>query len=295
MTDTRVTFPSGAVEGRARVLDVVDLGGGRCGVVVDQTPFHPVDHTWPDQPADSGTLAGLPVLDCLVGASPAIDEADADPRHRWVVAGDIPARRGDPALTWGVVHVLDAEAADRAGISRGSEVELVVDGDRRRRLSRGHSACHLAALALNRAAAPLWSKDVGRRDGLGSPDLDSLAIVVSRIEPDAALDEYRLGKSLRKRGLATTDLLEHLPQLQDEANALLSAWTAAGGHAVVDTGGDDRLVARRTWRADLPGGQASIPCGGTHVTDIADVAGTRVVYEPTDGGFRVLTTVPPEV
>lgn len=293
MADTRVTFPRGAVEGTSRVQVVVMLADGRCGVVVDETPFHPVDHTWPDQPTDLGTVGGVAVVDCLVGAS-AAPEAGA-PGPGWVVGDEIAARRGDAELDWGVVHVLDAEAAERAGITVGSEVDLVVDRDRRRRLSRGHSACHLAALAMNRVAASLWSKDPGRHDSLGNPDLDSLAIVVSQIEPDAALDEYRLGKSVRKRGLMTADLLDRLALLQDEANELLATWTAAGGAAAIDTGGDDRLVARRTWRAELPDGQVAIPCGGTHVADLADVAGTRVVYEPTDGGFRVLTAVPPEV
>ena len=35
--------------------------GDLVAVLTDVTPFHPLDHTWPDQPADRGTIAGQPV------------------------------------------------------------------------------------------------------------------------------------------------------------------------------------------------------------------------------------------
>lgn len=288
MSDTLVSFPAGAVAGQARVLDVLDLPEGLRGVVVDVTPFHPVDHTWPDQPADVGMIEGVPVLDCLVAATP----AGAGPTD-WRVGADIDARRGDPEWTWAVVHVLSGSTADQAGILVGADVALAVDADRRRQLSRGHSACHVAALALNQVTASLWTKDPGRHDSLGNPDLDSMAIVESRIEPDGARDEYRIGKSIRRRGLATADLLASLPRLENEANELLAMWTAAGGAARIDTGGDARLVARRTWHADLTAGSVAIPCGGTHVAQIGELAGTRVEYAPTAAGFQVMTAVPP--
>jgi alanyl-tRNA synthetase len=59
----------------------------------------------------------------------------------------------------------------------------------------------------------------------------------------------------------------------------------------VDTGGDPTLAARRTWFCDVPGGPAVIPCGGTHVADIASLGAVRVVYQPSEEGFEVLTSV----
>ncbi len=58
---TLVTFPTGATEGASAVRELVPLGvpelpAGGLGLIVDTTPFHPVDHTWPDQPGDSGTV-----------------------------------------------------------------------------------------------------------------------------------------------------------------------------------------------------------------------------------------------
>ena len=94
--------------------------------------------------------------------------------------------------------------------SRRRHVELVVDADYRTRLSVGHTACHLASLALNRAVADRWKKEV-RADGLGAPDFDGTAIDVSLIVENGSVDTYRLGKSLRKRGFVTEGIAEALP------------------------------------------------------------------------------------
>ena len=68
----------------------------------------------------------------------------------------------------------------------------------------------------------------------------------------------------------SAELLEAPPALQDAVNPDPGRLTAAGGASRVDTGGDESLTARRAWIAELPPGRAEIPCGGTHVTDIAD-------------------------
>lgn len=281
MQDTLVTFPAGDLTGSGVVQALVPLGEQMVGVVVDRTPFHPVDHTWPDQPADAGTLAAIPVVDCVVGAQ--------SPDDAILVGGDIPVRRGDVDWRWLVLHVLPADAA--AGLTVGDVVDLQVDRDRRQPLSRGHSACHLAALALNEVAGPYWTKDPGRHDDRGHPDLDSMAITLSRIHPDSARDEYKLGKSARKRGLRTADLLADLTDLAMGANSLLAQWTAAGGACRIDTGGDPRLTARRTWVAQLTEGSVAIPCGGTHVADLAELGSVSVTWTPTDEGFAVHTIV----
>jgi alanyl-tRNA synthetase len=52
LPDTRVSFPAGDMAGRGTVLGTDVLADGRQAFVVDVTPFHPLDHTWPDQPAD---------------------------------------------------------------------------------------------------------------------------------------------------------------------------------------------------------------------------------------------------
>jgi len=68
---TVVTYPDGEVAGTATVVHAVALEGGRTGVLLDRTPFHPVDTAWPDQPADVGVLrtadGEIPVVATLTG------------------------------------------------------------------------------------------------------------------------------------------------------------------------------------------------------------------------------------
>jgi alanyl-tRNA synthetase len=258
------------------------LGDGRVAVVVDRTPFHPLDHGWPDQPGDVGMLAGRLVVDCLTGT--------VDDDGVLAIGAEVPVRRGDATRTWVVVHVLDEGAA---APEVGETVALEVDAATRLRLSRGHSACHLAALALNEATARFWSKEPPRRDSRGQPFLDQLAITESRVGPDGAYDAYRAGRSLRKAGFDAEGFLADRDAVADAAAALLDDWVGRGGPSRIDVAGDPTVVARRTWVSEVPGGPASIPCGGTHVADLAELGRVRVAYAPTEAGFEAITTVTP--
>jgi alanyl-tRNA synthetase len=276
--DTWVDFASGAVEGEGVVRRVEVRDDGAVAVITDRTPFHPLDPGWTDQPGDTGALGGARVVDCLTGA------IGDDGRLRWPGERDI--RRGDPAYTWVVLHLLEGAAPEP-----GERVRLEVDADRRTALSRGHSACHLAALALNEAAARFWSKEPPRRDSRGFPFLDQVAIQESRILPDGAYDAYRCGKSLRKAGFDAAAFLAERDAVAAEADALLAGWIASGAASRVDDGGDPTLCARRTWHSDVPGGPAVIPCGGTHVPDLGVLGRVTVRYAPTEQGFEAFTTV----
>lgn len=279
VTSTRVTFPSGALRGSGRVVLVTPLPDGRFGVVVDETPFHPVDHTWPDQPGDAGSLDGHPVLDVLTGA------VGAD--GRLLVGGDVTARRGDAGHAWVVVHVVDVAPAV------GDDVDLAVDAGTRAGLSAGHTACHLAALALNAETAGFWTKDADRVDSLGHPDLDATAITTSRVGAYEAFDAYRFGKSLRKKGFDAAAFIATAQDVEAAVNARLASWLAAAAPVRVETDGDPTLTARRRWVCALPEGEAGLPCGGTHVDSLARLAEVRVSYAvPDDGaGLEVTTTV----
>jgi alanyl-tRNA synthetase len=278
--DTWVDFPAGALEGSGAVLRADVQADDRLAVVVDRTPFHPVDHGWPDQPGDTGVLDGAVVVDSVMGA---IDDDGG-----LLLGEGIDVRRGDPSRTWVVAHLLEPGSAVPA---RGDVVQLAVDAARRSAYSRGHSACHLAALALNEATARFWTKEPPRRDSRGFPFLDQIAIQVSRIEPDAAYDAYRCGKSLRKAGFDSAAFLAELDDVAAEAHTLLDAWVATGAVSRLDRDGDPTLSARRRWICDVPGGPAVIPCGGTHVADLSALGTVRVSYAPTPDGFEQVTTV----
>ncbi|MFI9554829.1 metal-dependent hydrolase [Nonomuraea endophytica] len=261
MNSTVVTFPTGQVSGRSEIVGTVPAGD-RHGLVVAETPFHPLDHTWPDQPADRGLIGGLPVADCVT--------AGLSPSGEIFLAADIPVRRGEDGWQWLVVHVTDT------ALPVGAQVELEVDAGYRAALSAGHTACHLAALALNMAVADMWRKAAPRLDALGNPDFDQSAITSSRISSYASLDEYRLGKSLRKKGFAA-DALEP-SAVAAVVNERLKEWVAADVPVWIDVPGPG-LTARRTWHCALPEGEVSIPCGGTHVRRTSELGTVTVALE----------------
>ncbi|WP_227530331.1 hypothetical protein [Microbacterium tenebrionis] len=281
MSATVVTFPAGSVVGDS-IISSVHASEAGAVVIVDATPFHPVDHTWPDQPGDAGAIR-------LGGESVAVVEAvmaAVSDDGAFAVGADIPVKRGIEGWTWLVGHVLDAEAP--AWLTPGAEVSLEVDAVLRAGLSRGHTACHLASLALDLAVADLWRKDAGA-DALGNPDFEGRANQSSRIHEDGAVDEYRLGKSLRKAGFDTETFAATLGEREAAINAQLSAWVASGASSLVETDGPT-IVDRRRWHCALPEGDAVIPCGGTHARSLAEFASISVTLELPDPQTLVMTT-----
>lgn len=280
-SSTLVTFAAGAVEGSGTVTRVESTAGGSV-VVVDATPFHPVDHTWPDQPGDAGTIS-------VDGAHAAVTEAvmaAVSDEGEFAVGADIPAKRGSEGWTWLVAHRLAGDAPD--WLVPGASVALSADEVRRAGLSRGHTACHLASLALDLAVADLWRKDPGA-DALGNPDFESRANQSSRIREDGAVDEYRLGKSLRKAGFDTETFAATLSEREASINAQLAVWVASGAASRIVTEGPT-IVDRRTWVCELPDGVAEILCGGTHVSSLSEFAEISVTLDLSDPQLLVMTT-----
>lgn len=280
-TATTVTFPDGSVSGDG-VVDRIGPAAGGTVVVVDATPFHPVDHTWPDQPGDRGTIG---VGSEVVAVREAVMAAVSD-EGEFAVGADIPVKRGAEGWTWLVGHVLDGAAP--AWLTEGSRVRLVVDAPHRSGLSRGHTACHVASLALDLALADLWRKDPGA-DALGTPDFEGRANQSSRIHEDGAVDEYRLGKSLRRAGFDTEALAATLSDREQRINEQLEAWVASAAPSRVETEGRT-IVDRRRWHCALPQGEAVILCGGTHARSLAEFSAIRVSLELTDPQLLVMRT-----
>jgi alanyl-tRNA synthetase len=274
-SDTIVDYTAGATSSHSVVLATLSLPEG-LGVVVDRTAFHAVDAGWPDQPADRGTLAGQPVLDAVVGAT---DGGDI------LIGGDIPVRTGAEGWSFVVVHVLATDTP----VEVGDEVEVTVDAGYRNALSAGHTACHLASLALDAALAEAWTKEVPL-DTLGAPGFDALACASSRIHEFGSADVYRIGKSLRRKGFDPA-ALDDLTGVADVANARLAEWVATGAGIRIDRDGDG-LGDRRRWVCELPGGDAVIPCGGTHLTSLGELTAVRVelTRDDVDGGIAITMT-----
>jgi alanyl-tRNA synthetase len=277
---TIVTFPAGAVVESAHVVGVHPAEEGAV-VVLDRTPFHPVDHTWPDQPGDRGALRAD---DVEVAVTEAVMAAVSD-EGEVAIGAAIPVKRGAEGWTWLVGHRVETVPA---ALAAGAAIEATVDAAYRAGLSRGHTACHLASLALDLAVADLWRKDPGS-DALGSPDFEGRANQTSFIHPDGSVDEYRLGKSLRKAGFDTEEFAGSLAEREQRINAQLDAWVASAAVSRIEVDGDT-IVDRRRWVCELPEGTASILCGGTHVASLAEFASIRVSLDLSDPQLLVMTT-----
>ncbi|GAA1842069.1 metal-dependent hydrolase [Microbacterium koreense] len=280
MTATTVTYPAGATQSVGTVVETMDAAGGRTAVVLSETAFHPVDTAWPDQPADRGELVfadgrRVTVVDAVVGA-----RSDGE-----VFLGPaVPVRTGTDGWEFFVVHLIEEEAP-----AVGDRVTVTVDAAHRAALSRGHTACHLASLALDEALADAWRKDV-MTDARGRPAFDALAIQESRILRDGSRDVYRIGKSLRRKGFAP-EALDELEAVTARANSILTAWLSRGGAVRVDVDGP-ALEDRRAWVCALADGEVRIPCGGTHVDSLAEFAEITVALsvESSPGAVELVMT-----
>lgn len=282
MSSTTVTFPTGATSGEAVVTHAESSAEGAV-VVFDTTPFHPVDHTWPDQPGDAGTII---TAENSVAVAEALMVATND-EGEFTVGNDIPVKRGADGWTWLVGHRLDSPDVP-AWLEIGASATLDVDAERRAALSRGHTACHLASLALDLAVADLWRKDPGT-DALGNPDFEARANQSSRIHEDGSLDEYRLGKRLRKAGFDSETFATTLPEREERINAQLAVWVKSGATSDIETDGLS-IIERRRWRCGLPEGDAVMLCGGTHVSSLREFESISVALEISDPQLLVMTT-----
>jgi len=243
-------------------------------VVTDVSPFHPVSHIWPDHPADKGHINDCLVLDCQVGA---VELTSGE----LYVGKAIPVKRDEAGWVFVTVHCLSADCSE---LTRGQSVSLSVDKEFQLALSRGHSAGHLAYLALNKVLTEhgYWRKDADRKDPHGNYDFNSYAQVTSFVTEDKCLDTYRLGKTLRKRGLNSAEMLSNLTQIQELVNVQLIKWLDLKSAIKVECHGD-ALTDSRYWQCDLKEtATAVIPCGGTHVNSLNDYRSIEVTLSRVD-------------
>ncbi|WP_092564056.1 metal-dependent hydrolase [Bowdeniella nasicola] len=263
--DTTVTYPAGETSGASTIAHIEERGDGSVAVILDTTCAHPVDPSWPDQGADRGTLTiggeARELRDVLVGA---IHEG------MLYLGNEVPVRTGTEGWVFVVAHVIDGPAPEL-----GAEALVEVDAAYRFSLSAAHTACHLAALALDEALAEFWTKSAPL-DALGSPAFDRLAIQSSRIAPLVSEDTYRLGKSLRKKGLPAS-AFDDPDTIAEHVNERLAQWLASGAGVRIEADGGD-LSGRRHWVCDLPEGDVSLPCGGTHVTSLSQLSAAVVDF-----------------
>ncbi len=286
ITPTITQFCHQAWQINAKAL-YVESDDSKTYLITDVTPFHPVSHIWPDHPADQGFVSvgdvQYPVEDCLVGA---IEQSTG----KLYIAADIPVKRNTEGWAFVVVHQLPV-SADMVKVS--DEVVLLVDKEYQASLSRGHSAGHIAFLALNKVLAEsYWRKDADRKDPLGSYDFNSYAQVTSFVTPDLCTDKYRLGKTLKKRGLNVADMLANLEGIEVDINLMIADWIAESTSISMRLEGE-ALTDSRYWEWQLDSDTlVSIPCGGTHIENTSELKALAVkLTQLDDQHIEMLTHV----
>ncbi len=270
---TKVTFPQGDTKEPQLSVTYRHSTLNRSLVIVDETPFHPLSNSWPDQEADKGTIAldgkTFEVVDSLTAA---INPKEPD---NLFIDTEIPSKRETEGWHYLISHVVNTPL-DESMV--GKSAELTVDADRRKRLSIAHTSGHLAAFAMSKAAADLWRKEV-KLDGLGNPDLDQLAMEYSSMTPTGDTDKYRIGKSLRKKGgFDSETFFARSGELADKVNEQVGAWLEAKTPVVIETDGSS-LEAQRYCVYVLDDKKVKLPCGGTHPKSLAEIASVQVRYE----------------
>ncbi|MFA0013843.1 alanyl-tRNA editing protein [Vibrio lentus] len=286
ITPTITQFCHQAWQLNAKAL-YVENNDSQTYLITDVTPFHPVSHIWPDHPADQGFVSvngeQYIVEDCLVGA---IEQSTG----KLCIAADIPVKRDTEGWAFVVVHQLPASASM---INIGDEVELSVDKEYQASLSRGHSAGHIAFLALNKVLAEsYWRKDADRKDPLGSYDFNSYAQVTSFVTPELCTDKYRLGKTLKKRGLNVADMLANLEGVEADINQMIAGWLAESTSVAMRLEGE-ALTDSRYWEWQINADTlVSIPCGGTHIENTSELQALSVkLTQLDDQHIEMLTHV----
>lgn len=286
ITPTITQFCHQAWQLTAKAL-YVESDSSKTYLITDVTPFHPVSHIWPDHPADQGFVTvgdvQYSVEDCLVGAI----EQSTGKLH---IAADIPVKRDAEGWAFVVVHQLPASASM---INVNDEVVLSVDKEYQASLSRGHSAGHIAFLALNKVLAEsYWRKDADRKDPLGSYDFNSYAQVTSFVTPELCTDKYRLGKTLKKRGLNVADMLANLEGIEADINQMISGWLTQSTPVAMRLEGE-ALTDSRYWEWQLDAETlVSIPCGGTHIENTSELNALSVkLTQLDDQHIEMLTHV----
>jgi len=284
VTPTQVLFAKQQWQAMAEVQLCIPAEQEGSWLVTDQTPFHPVSHIWPDHPADQGVVVidgkCHDVVGCYTGA---VDLATGE----LYVGAAIPVKRDTEGWAFVVVHHIQPVLE----LVVGSQVELIVDKIYQLALSRGHSGGHLSSLALNKVLHhDFWRKDASRKDELGHYDFHSYAQIQSRVSEDCSTDTYRLGKTLRKRGLNSADLLQRLSEVEAKVNQQLEVWRQAGAAVMIRCEGK-ALTDSRYWLCEIENGVLiEIPCGGTHIQSLTDYSKLEVEFQQVSDQELVMLT-----
>ncbi|QDL08092.1 hypothetical protein DP113_09360 [Brasilonema octagenarum UFV-E1] len=289
---TKIDFPSGITLSHSKVIFITEFDKDtRTWVVVtENTPFHPVNYKWSDQPGDTGTVTiDGHKFDVLNTLTCGFELAS----HTFYLDTQIPVRKGENGWFFVVAHIVKFPSDYSSTCLTGKTVILEVNAERREQLSIAHSSCHLSALALNKCTSKFWSKEC-QKDSLANYNLDQLAIQKSQIKLEESNDFYRLGKSLKKKGFDTVAFFSQILDIEICINKQLAEWLKLDSPIKIEPQ-EAKIDDHRVWTCQLQDGLAKIPCGGTHVKHLKQILSINVSLEvmSNEPEFVMYTTVKP--
>ncbi|MGA8164963.1 MAG: hypothetical protein WB791_08085 [Waddliaceae bacterium] len=277
---TLVTYPQRITSGSSTLVAYALRRDHKLILFLERTPFHPVDSRWPDQPSDRGTLSfnqkKLEVIDCRILALKGQDLIE----NKECKERDLPRLIG---------HVVEYSDGLQKEIDDylGQEIEVEVEEEYRNKISLHHTACHLAALALNMVMNGLWKKQPTFLDSFNNGDFDKLAIQQSFIREAEAEDFYRFNSKIKKY-FNRDEFTANASEVQKKVNKILEEWIQSGSIVSIETQ-DQTVMERRIWRCNLPEGEAKIPCGGTHVSTLSCFEKIEYTIALSKDGFASTT------
>lgn len=287
---TKVTYPQRATEGKGSilVLESYPKDENKIMIITDSTPFHPADHNWPDQPCDRGVISideyEMEVIDCITAALHL-------EKKEYYFDKEIPVKRGEKNWIFAVVHLIKKDESLLKQEFIGKEATLQVDKDYRRLLSASHSACHLTAFAFDKTTKDFWKKEV-KQDSLGNPNIDQIAMQKSFMTISGSHDQYRFGKSLKKKGFEVAEFFENVKEVEEQMNKQIQAWLQSGAEIDIEASSPS-LESVRFWECKLPEGIARIPCGGTHLSNLDEFASITVSFEKIESEPEIVVRTKP--
>ncbi len=110
--------------------------------------------------------------------------------------------------------------------------------------------------------------------------------------PELCTDKYRLGKTLKKRGLNVADMLANLDGIEADINQMIADWLAEPKPVAMRLEGE-ALTDSRYWEWQLNADTlVSIPCGGTHIENTSELKALSVkLTQLDDQHIEMLTHV----
>tara|TARA_R110002072_G_scaffold260722_15_gene419352 strand:- start:993 stop:1898 length:906 start_codon:yes stop_codon:yes gene_type:complete len=248
-------------------------------ICTNRSPFHPEDYLGGDQPGDIGKIKiediDYQVVDSKVlvinAKNGKLEYPASKSELRKGIEENIYVVQTGHFIIFGLENLDLEKLLDKKCL-------IEVDMNFRAQLSKTHTTIHLMSIVLNEDLAEFWTKIPTMLDVFGNPNFDALAIVKSKIFPLRAVDSYRLGKSLKKKGFDIqkfweADLEEISKKMSQRLNKLILNNKKS---TIIMKGNGNDLGDRRSFNIKINNKDISIPCGGTHLNSLSSIEKVKV-------------------